>query len=42
MKPFIFHDREMLDAVTSRDAYIEIENRRFMLFEVEKVLNPGI
>jgi hypothetical protein len=42
MKPIIFHDRKMLDAVTSGEAYIEIDNRKFMLFEVEEVLNPGI
>lgn len=42
MKPIKIEDREIIDAITSGDAYIEIDCRKFMLFEVEHVLGPDI
>lgn len=40
MKLIKIEDREVISAITSGEAYIEIDNRKFMLFEVEQVLEP--
>lgn len=40
MKLIKIEDRETIDAIISGEAYIEIDSRKFMLFEVEQVLEP--
>lgn len=40
MKRIKIKDRNMIDAITSGDVYIEIDDRKFMLFEVEQVAGP--
>ena len=42
MKRIKIEDSKIMDAITSGDAYIEIDSRIFMLFEVEQVLGPDI
>lgn len=40
MKLIKIEDRETIDAITSGEAYIEIDSRKFMIFEVEQILEP--
>lgn len=40
--PIKFEDREIIDATNSSEAYFEIDNRKFMLFEVGNVTEPDI
>lgn len=40
MRLIKIEDREMINAITSGEAYIEIDNRKFMLFEVQQALEP--
>lgn len=42
MKPIKIEDREIIDAINSGEAYIEIDSRKFMLFEVGRVSGPDI
>ncbi len=37
MKRIKIEDRSVIDALTSGDAYIEVDDRKFMLFEMEKI-----
>lgn len=40
MKRIKIEDRRVIDALTSGDAYIEVDDRKFMLFEMEKITVP--
>jgi hypothetical protein len=42
MKPIKIENRDIINAITSGDSYIEIDSRKFMLFEVEQVPGSGI
>jgi hypothetical protein len=42
MKPIKIENRDIINAITSGDSYIEIDSRKFMLFEVEQVSDPGL
>jgi hypothetical protein len=41
MKAIKIENRDIINAITSGDSYIEVENRKFMLFEVEQVPASG-
>ncbi len=42
MKAIKIENRDIINAITSGDSYIEIDSRKFMLFEVEQVPSSGI
>lgn len=42
MKLLKFNNEELSNAITSGDTYIQIGNRKFMLFEVEEVSQSGL
>jgi hypothetical protein len=42
MKAIKIENRDIINAITSGDSYIEIDSRKFMLFEVEQIQDPGI
>lgn len=42
MKPLKVDDEDILKAVNSGLPYIEIGNRRFLLFEVEQISETGV
>jgi hypothetical protein len=41
MKAIKIENRDIINAITSGDSYIEIDSRKFMLFEVEQVSGSG-
>lgn len=41
MKAIKIENRDIINAITSGDSYIEIDSRKFMLFEVEHIQDPG-
>ena len=41
MKAIKIENRDIINAITSGDSYIEIDSRKFMLFEVEHVSSSG-
>jgi hypothetical protein len=42
MKPIKIKNREMIEAITLGDAYIEVNNRKFMLYEVQQIIGSDI
>ena len=38
MKPIKIKNREMIEAITLGEAYIEVNNRKFMLYEVQHII----
>ena len=38
MKPIKIKNPEMIEAITLGDAYIEVNNRKFMLYEVQHII----
>jgi hypothetical protein len=41
MKAIKIENRDIINAITSGDSYIEIDSRKFMLFEVEQIQDHG-
>jgi hypothetical protein len=42
MKPIKIKNREMIEAITLGEAYIEVNNRKFMLYEVQHIIGSDI
>ena len=42
MKPIKVEDEEIKKAVNSGESYLQIGNRKFLLFEVEQIKEPNV